>query len=403
MQRTTLSLCVLILTAANVSPSRAQDRRVIRTSEIAGAPIEPQSGQVALSPAVQAGDGLFLSSQGGRDPKTGQYPSSFESQVKQALDNLGRVLRAAGMDFSSVVKTHVYLTDIQNFSKMNQVYREYFKTDPPARTTIAVTGLPSGAEVEFAFVAARSSKKIVQAAGDIPAPIAPYSPGVMAGETLYLSGQGSFDPKTSRLVEGPIEVHVKQTLENLGAVLRGAGLDYSNVVKANVYLTDMSHFERMNQVYRSYFKSDPPARTTVGVAALPGGTPVEITFVASRAAKTVVSPEGIRPSPNFSQAVRAGPFLYPAGKIGSGAEIASQVKSTMEGLGAVFKAAGRDFSDVVEAKIYLTDAKDYAPMNEIYQSYFKSDPPARTCIVVPRLAGGAKVEVTFLATAGRND
>jgi 2-iminobutanoate/2-iminopropanoate deaminase len=357
------------------------------------------AGTSLLSPGIMVGDMLFLAGQGSRDPKTGRHPEGFEAQVKQALDNLGAVLKAADLDFSHVAKANVYLTDIKNFSRMNTVYGSYFKSDPPARTTIAVPALPGDSQVEISFIASRGSRQVIRPEGLKPLQGAPYSQGIVVGDTLYVSGQGSIDPKTAKLVEGPIEVHVKQTLENCGAILKAAGMDFSNVVSANVYLVDIANFEKMNEIYRSYFKADPPARTTVSVAALPGGIPVEITLLASRATKKIVQPEGIRPNPNFSQAMQAGGFLYPAGKVGSGDGIAAQVKSAMDGLGTILKTAGRDFSDVVEAKVYLTDIDDYAKMNEIYRSYFKMDPPARSCVTVAKLVGTAKVEVTLVVTA----
>ena len=382
---------------------RGQERKVIRPPS----PGQPSSQSAlarpdSLSPGVLVGDLLFLAGQGSRDPKTGLYPEDFETQVKQAMENLGAVLKAAGLDFSHVVNANVYLIEIKNFSRMNQVYRGYFKSEPPARTTIAVPALPGGSQVEITFIASRNNRRIIRPEGHNPYPNAPYSPGVMVGDVLYLSGQGSLDPKTRQLVRGPIEAQVKQTLENLSAILKAAGMDFSNVVSANVYLTDMGSFEKMNEIYRTYLKSDPPARTTVGVSALPNETPVEIAFLAHRAAKRIVQPEGAKPSPNFSQAVQAGGFLYLAGKVGSGADVEAQVKGAMDGLGNVLKAAGRDFTDVVEAKVYLSDIQDYARMNEIYRSYFKADTPARTYITVPKLVGAAKVEITLVATAGES-
>lgn len=394
----TLTFC-LLLTAAN---GQTQEKRVIRPqpSTPSASPSAPAKPSL-ISPGVLAGDVLFLAGQGSRDPKTGQHPEGFDAQVKQALENLGAVLKAAGLDFSHVVNANVYLTDIQNFSRMNEVYRTYFKSDPPARTTIAVPALPGDSQVEITFIAARGSKRLVRPGGLKPIANAPYSLGVQVGDALYLSGQGSVDPKTGQLAQGSIEAHVRQTMQNLGAILKAAGLDFSNVVSANVYLADMGNFDKMNSVYRTYFKSDPPCRTTVGVSALPGETPVEITFLASRAAKKVVQPEGTKPNANFSVAVQAGGFVYPAGKVGSGEDVGTQVKSAMDGLGAVLKAGGRDFSDVVEAKIYLTDIRDYAKMNEAYRSYFKADAPARTCVAVSKLVGTAKVEITLVATAGK--
>lgn len=396
-----LSVAALFLSLLTASPgAQAQEKKVVRPARPGQPATETAPARPGLiSPGVMVGDVLFQAGQGSRDPKTGQHPEGFEAQVKQALENLGAVLQAAGLDFSHVVKANVYLTDIKNFSRMNDVYRTYFKSDPPARTTIAVPALPGDSHVEITFIASRNRREVIRPDGLKPIVNAPYSMGVMAGDTLYLSGQGSVDPKTGQLVQGPIEAHVKQTLENCGAILKAAGMDFSNVVTANVFLSDMGNFEKMNQVYRSYFKADPPSRTTVGVAALPGETPVEITFVAHREAKKAITPEGVKPSANFSQAIQAGGFLYPAGKVGSGDGIEAQTKSAMEGLGAVLKAGGRDFSDVVEAKVYLTDISDYSKMNEVYRSFFKTDPPARTCIAISKLVGTAKVEITLIAAA----
>ena len=388
---------LLFLLMGLASPS--SKKKIIRPpspggSQPAGPPSPTRPG--LLSPGVMVGDTLYLAGQGSRDPKTGQHPDGFEAQVKQALENLGAVLKAADLNFSHVVKANVYLTDIKNFARMNQVYRTYFPSDPPARTTLAVPALPGGSHVEITFIASRGRRQIIRPAGSQSNPNAPYSPGVLVGDTLYLSGQGSLDYQTGRLIEGGIDAHVRKTMDNLGAVLKAAGMDFSHVTSANVYLVDMAQFEKMNEVYRSYFRSDLPARTTVGVSALPMETPVEITFFASRAPKKILRPEGVRPSPNFSPAVQVGDTLYPAGKAGSAEGLEAQVKEVMDGLGVTLKAAGRDFSDVVEAKVYLTDINDYAKMNEIYRSYFKEDPPARTCVAVPKLAGRATVEVTFV-------
>ena len=398
------SLLSALLASALIALAAGQsvEKKIIRPPS----PNPPASQTAAprpgvISPGVMVGDTLYLAGQGSRDPKTGQHPEGFEAQVKQVMENLGAVLKAANLDFSHVVKANVYLTDIKNFARMNDVYRTYFKSDPPARTTIAVPALPGGSQVEITFIASRAGKKIIRPEGIKPLLNAPYSPAVMVGDTLYLAGQGSLNPKTGQLVEGGIEAHVKQTLENLNATLKAAGLDASNVVSANVYLTDMANFEKMNEVYRGFFKSDPPARTTIGVSALPGDTPVEITFLASRAARKIIKPDGVRPSPNYSQAVQVGSALYLAGKVGTSEGIETQVKEAMDGLGAVLKAAGKDFSDVVEAKVYLTDISDYAKMNEVYRSYLKGDPPARTCIAVPKLVGSAKVEITFVTAAGQ--
>lgn len=109
----------------------------------------------------------------------------------------------------------------------------------------------------------------------------PFSPGVWAGDMLYVAGQIGQDLKTSKIPES-FEDEVKRCLDNVGIILKEAGLSFDDVVTVNVYLTDMTLFQRMNAVYMPYFKEPRPARTTVGVAALAGPAKIEITVTAHR-------------------------------------------------------------------------------------------------------------------------
>lgn len=112
--------------------------------------------------------------------------------------------------------------------------------------------------------------------------VGPYSHGVEAGEMVYLSGQTPIDPATGKLAEGGVAVQTRQCFQNLFGVLSAAGLTPDNVVKVNVYLTDMGDFKAMNEVYAEQFEKPYPARTTIGVAALPLGARIEIEMIAKR-------------------------------------------------------------------------------------------------------------------------
>jgi 2-iminobutanoate/2-iminopropanoate deaminase len=111
--------------------------------------------------------------------------------------------------------------------------------------------------------------------------VGPYSHGVWSGNTFYLSGQAAADPATAKLVEGDVAVQTGQCFRNLFAVLAAAGLTPQNVIKVNVYLVDMNDFGAMNVIYAQQFEKPYPARTTVGVAALPLGARVEIELIAA--------------------------------------------------------------------------------------------------------------------------
>jgi 2-iminobutanoate/2-iminopropanoate deaminase len=115
-----------------------------------------------------------------------------------------------------------------------------------------------------------------------PAAIGPYSQAIWAGELLYCSGQTPIDPTTGKLIEGDVHAQTLRVFENLRAVVTAAGLTMDQVMKCNVYLTDMRDFPEMNRAYQATFTSPFPARTTVAVAGLPLGARVEIELIARR-------------------------------------------------------------------------------------------------------------------------
>lgn len=116
--------------------------------------------------------------------------------------------------------------------------------------------------------------------GKIAAPVGPFSPAVVSDGLLYLSGQVAQDPASGRLITGDTAQQTEQILRNAGAVLKAAGKDFADVLKVGVFLTEMGDFQAMNAVYGKYFEAPYPARTTVGVAALPLGARVEMDFIA---------------------------------------------------------------------------------------------------------------------------
>lgn len=115
---------------------------------------------------------------------------------------------------------------------------------------------------------------------DAPQAIGPYSQGVKVPGFLYTSGQIALDPATGNLIDSSFEDQVHRVFRNLQAILTAAGSDFSRVVKATVYVTDLGNFQTLNGIYASYFGDHKPARTTVEVPALPKGAAVEIDLIA---------------------------------------------------------------------------------------------------------------------------
>lgn len=124
-----------------------------------------------------------------------------------------------------------------------------------------------------------SSKTIINTK-NAPAPIGPYNQAVKVNNLLFISGQIALDPITSTIIAKNIEEETHQVMCNLGSILTEAGLDFSNVVKTSIFLSDMNNFAKVNEVYGSYFTNDYPARETLEVSRLPKDVNVEISVIA---------------------------------------------------------------------------------------------------------------------------
>ncbi|MEJ2549580.1 MAG: Rid family detoxifying hydrolase [Anaerolineales bacterium] len=123
-------------------------------------------------------------------------------------------------------------------------------------------------------------RRDVLIADDVPAAIGPYSLGIKSGDLVFVSGTLGIDPQRGALVAGGIEAETRQALTNLSGILKSGGTSLENVVKTTVFMQDMGEFAKMNAVYAEFFPNEPPARSTVEVAALPKGAAVEIEAVA---------------------------------------------------------------------------------------------------------------------------
>jgi reactive intermediate/imine deaminase len=134
-----------------------------------------------------------------------------------------------------------------------------------------------GAQTGGARSKAKTSKRKISAEG-APKPVGPFSQAIVAGNTIYVAGQGPFNPATGKMPAG-FEEQAVQTFENIKAIVEAAGATMADVVKVNVYLTDLNNFAKMNEVYKRYFQEPYPARATVGTQLL-GGMSIEIECVA---------------------------------------------------------------------------------------------------------------------------
>lgn len=230
-----------------------------------------------------------------------------------------------------------------------------------------------------------------------------------AGEFVYVSGVVGRRPGSQELPDG-IEAQVRQALENVRAVLRSEGLDLSHVVSSNVFLSDARNFQAMNEVYRTHFPNDPPTRATVEADLPVPGALVQLTMVAARreVSRRMITPDGMQiPGLPYSWGILAGNTLFIAGATSrnpttyqpEGGDVAYQTRRVMLNIGMVLDAADMDYGDVVGCKVFLSDARDFRAMSEVYSSFFPAPRPARATVRARLMNPTFRTEVQCVAVS----
>jgi len=382
MTRSALLLIGIVVVLFS-APGAGAEKRVIAPPGVK--PVGP------YSPGILAGDFLYVSGQGGRDA-AGTLPGSIEGQTRQTLQNVKAIVEAAGLTMEHVVYSQVYLDDMAHYDAMERVWKEFFSKAPPARAVLGVHKLPTDIAVEINAVAFRdlTRKRRIVPPGS-PSALS-WTPGIMAGNRLYLSGFLGADAATGKIPEDP-DAQVQLALDNMKQTLAAAGMDFRHVVFVNPYLTDKAS-RQMNDIYAKHFEfGNTPARATIRVTSLPGGNTIEFTgvAVADLSNRRAVRPKNMSPSATASPCVFADDTYYCSAKgpftpgprnlqgiwVGT---IEAQVRQTMRNLLDGLEEAGLEFSNVVATNVYLDDMNDFPRMNRIYAQYFPDAPPARTTV-----------------------
>jgi reactive intermediate/imine deaminase len=353
------------------------------------------------SPAVAAGGLIYVSGTLAQDDKGAiASPGDVGAQTRRALERIRDVLGAAGSSLDRAVALTVYLKDPADFQAMNDVYKTFWTADPPTRTTIAGGFVLPGALVEISAIAVPNGAErvVIHPEGWLRSPN-PYSYAIRTGDTVFLSGLVSRNGRDNSVVKGDVTAQTKVILDNAGELLKAAGLTHAHVVSARAFLPNGADFAAFNAAYRTYFPSDPPARATV-VAGLAGRDySVEITMVASSAKKEAINTG--TPNPNLSAAIRAGNRVYLAGVLGNTPDakedVAAQTRETLDRIRGTLTAAGVTAADVVDGIVYLTDAANYAAMNQEYRGFFQKDFPARATVQTGLVAPDGLVEIMLTA------
>jgi enamine deaminase RidA (YjgF/YER057c/UK114 family) len=363
------------------------------------------------------------------------YSSDIKLQTRYILENLKKTFAAAGSSLAHVVKAQVFLTDLNNFVGFDEVWKEYFPV-PPARTTVGTTGLlvkDTLVEIDLVgFVPDRGVEKRAVKSG-APRPLAHYTEAFTVGDLVFAAGQIASDYKTGVPDEArwhpnfpyyssDIKLQTRYILENLKRTFAGAGSSLDNVIKAQVFLTDLNNFHAFDEVWKEYFPV-PPARTTVGTTGLlVKDTLVEIDligFVSGRGIDKVPIKSGApRPLAHYNEAFRVGDLVFAAGQIASdykigvpeqarrhpnfpyySSDIKLQTRYILDNLKQTFAAAGSSLERVVKAQVFLTDLDNFPAFDEVWKEYFTTPPPRTTVGTTGLLVKDTLVEIDLIGVA----
>lgn len=395
MRPTSIVLAATLALAFN-SPLSAQSRQII-----GGA-----NASLPFSQAVKAGGFIYTAGAIGRN---GTVSGDIRQQTRDTLDGIDAVLRAGGSSLTNAASVTVYLTSAADVAAMNEVYTTYFKSAPPARTTVIVTqplALPAGlVEISAIGIPDGAERTVVHPEGWAAVP-APYSYAIKSGNTLFLSGLVSRNGQDNTAVSGDMAAQTKVVMDNAAQILKAAGMGFGDVVQSRVWY-DAPNNRELNPVYASYFEGmAPPVRAAVR-AGLPGqGYLLEVTLVAVKdPSRKAIVPANADGSPGrtagfLSPAIQVGSTLYISGMLASTPEnkgdVKAQTAATLDRIGTVLQAAGYDWSHIVDGLVYLTDMSKFQDMNAAYRERFARDPPARATIGTG-LGGDALVEIMFTA------
>jgi len=269
---------------------------------------------------------------------------------------------------------------------------------------------------------------------DVPQPLANYSEASQAGDLIFAAGQLASDFKTGVPAEArkhpnfpfygsDIKLQTDYILKNMAKTFKAAGTSLDNVVKAQVFLTDLNDFNGFDEVWKQHLKVPPP-RTTIGTTGLlVKDTLVEIDLIASLPNKpgVVVTSDAPKPLANYSEAMRVGDLVFAAGQLASdfktgvpatakrgenfpfyGSDIQMQTEFVLENLKKTFEKAGSSLDHVVKAQVFLTNLNDFAGFDQVWKRYFKVPPPRTTVGTTGLLVRETLIEIDLIGYVSRS-
>ena len=370
------------------------------------------------------------------DPKTGKLVAGgVKEQAEQCFKNIKAIVESINYAMSDVVRITIFLKDMRDLDIVDEVHKSFFLGYVPTRTVVTVADLPMNAEVMVEAVVANGLGTIPNAdqADDLiklvnntcNAPIDPLSSQMVAfSHYSNLSAQLPIDPKANRIWnEFCVKAQTAQCLNNIKAILASIDVPFDDIVKVNIFLTDLKNMEAVDEVYKTFFPDSAiartvayvPARTIIPVKELHMGAMVQVEVVVSHGDGTppqiiedrhglIVEPNNTDKAPICPLSTQTVAFSHynnisgqlpldpKTGKLISGG-IKEQTEQCLTHIKNIVECTDHKMDDVVRICVYVKSLSDMDAVNEVYKKFFPSYLPARRVVGVGDLPKGALIQM----------
>ena len=407
---------------------------VARNTENAPKNIGPYSQTVAFSHYNN------LSAQLPIDPKSGKIVAGgIKEQTEQCFKNIKAILESIDHVMNDVVRITVFVKNIKDVDTVDEVYKTFFPTYVPTRTTVAVAALPLNALVQIEALVSNGEGTIPNApqAGNLiklinntaNAPLSNLSAQTVSfSHYNNLSAQLPIDPKTGRLITGGVKEQAQQCLKNIKAILNNIDVPFDDIVKINIFLKNLSDIEAVDEVYATFFPDSAiaravayvPARTIVAVSDLSMHALVQIEAVASHGDGTppqaiedrhgiVINANNTENAPKNSLSTQTVAFSHynhisaqlpidpKTGKMIAGG-VKEQAEQCLKNIKAILESISHGMEDVVKVNIFLKNITDSELVDEVYTTFFPGGIPARRTVGVSALQNDALIQIDVVVS-----
>lgn len=407
---------------------------VARNTENAPKNIGPYSQTVAFSHYNN------LSAQLPIDPKSGKIVAGgVKEQTEQCFKNIKAILESIDHAMNDVVRITVFVKNIKDVDTVDEVYKTFFPTYVPTRTTVAVAALPLNALVQIEALVSNGEGTIPNApqAGNLiklinntaNAPLSNLSAQTVSfSHYNNLSAQLPIDPKTGRLITGGVKEQAQQCLKNIKAILNSIDVPFDDIVKINIFLKNLSDIEAVDEVYTTFFPDSAiaravayvPARTIVAVSDLSMHALVQIEAVVSHGDGTppqaiedrhgiVINANNTENAPKNSLSTQTVAFSHynhisaqlpidpKTGKMIAGG-VKEQAEQCLKNIKTILESISHGMEDVVKVNIFLKNITDSELVDEVYTTFFPGGIPARRTVGVSALQNDALIQIDVVVS-----